>query len=119
MKKWLSLIFAVSLVLSGCGGGDDEPQEQADQNDQDQATNDGGEAVDVAAAEKVYQNSACMNCHGGNLQGGAGPKLIDIGARKTKAEILHIIVNGQGSMPGGMLSGDDAELVASWLASLK
>jgi cytochrome c551 len=113
MKKWLAVLFSLSLVLSGCGGGDDDGGMEVD-------TQEGQDSdVDVARAEEIYKNSACVNCHGGNLGGGAGPSLKNIGSRKSKAEILTIIHEGQGSMPGGMLAGEDAEIVAAWLASMK
>lgn len=34
-------------------------------------------------------------------------------------EIEKIIVDGKGSMPPGLLTGDDAKLVAEWLAEKK
>jgi biotin synthase-like enzyme len=37
----------------------------------------------------------------------------------SKEEILDIIENGKGGMPAGILKGEDAEAVASWLADKK
>jgi cytochrome c551 len=114
MKKWYVLLFSFALILSGCGGGDDESTDQP-ATDRD----DAGGTVDVAAAEEIYKNSACIGCHGAQLGGGAGPSLEQIGSRKSKEEILTVIHEGQGSMAGGLLKGEDAEIVAAWLATMK
>ncbi|OZM56524.1 hypothetical protein CIB95_12190 [Lottiidibacillus patelloidae] len=114
MKKWYILLFSFALILSGCGG-KEEVIDEAPADGQDGTAG----TVDIASAEEIYQNSACIGCHGANLGGGAGPSLKEIGSRKTKAEILSIIHNGQGSMAGGLLQGEDAEIVAAWLATMK
>ena len=127
MKKWLmAALFGTMLVLGACGGaGDDNANEPADTNDggtEEEATDDGatddGGAVDTAAAEDAFQKS-CASCHGQDLSGGAGPDLTSVGSSLSADEILDIIENGQGSMPGGLLSGDDATAVADWLADHK
>ena len=127
MKKWLmAVLFGTMLVLGACGGaGDDNANEPADINDggtEEEATDDGatddGGAVDTAAAEDAFQKS-CASCHGQDLSGGAGPDLTSVGSSLSADEILDIIENGQGSMPGGLLSGDDATAVADWLAEHK
>jgi cytochrome c551 len=120
MKKLLFLFVSATFIFSGCGGAD-EPLDDENVNetgDQGQAAEDGG-TVDVAAAKEIYVNSSCIACHGENLQGVSGPAIHDVGSRRSKEEILNIIHNGQGQMPGGMLQGQDAEIVAAWLASLK
>ncbi|WP_252393400.1 cytochrome c [Hydrogenibacillus sp. N12] len=53
------------------------------------------------------------------MSGGAGPDLRQVGARLSEDEILSIIENGKGTMPGGLLKGDDAKAVAAWLAEKK
>lgn len=125
MKKWLmAVLFGTVLVLGACGGGGDtndteEPadtEESADEGAEESA--DDGGAVDTAAAEDAYKQS-CASCHGQDLSGGAGPDLTTIGSKLSASEIEDIIVNGQGSMPGGLLSGDDATAVAEWLAEHK
>jgi cytochrome c550 len=69
--------------------------------------------------EEIYASSSCIGCHGGNLEGGAGPKLIGIGNSKSKEEILAVIQNGVGIMPAAQLEGEQAEIVAEWLANKK
>lgn len=136
MKKLFSaLILGLILVLSACGGGGDEGTTDESANDEtteeqtgeesgegtDEGTADSGdgETVDTAAAEKVYQNN-CASCHGGELGGGMGPALTEVGTKYSADEIVDIIKNGKGGMPAqGQVSDDDAQLVASWLATMK
>jgi|SRR5690625_165488 len=118
MKKWLmAVLFGTLLVLGACGGGgSDDTQEPADEGTEESAE-DGG-AVDTAAAEDAYKAS-CASCHGDDLSGGAGPALDAVGSDYSADEIEDIIANGKGSMPAGLISGDEATAVAEWLADHK
>ncbi|MEW8986181.1 MAG: cytochrome c551 [Bacillus sp. (in: firmicutes)] len=102
-KKLLALLMGTSLALAACGGGGDEA---------------GGGDKPGADPEKLY-NQKCSSCHGGNLEGGVGPKLSDVGSRLSQEDIESVIANGQGSMPPKLLEGDDASAVAEWLANKK
>ncbi|MBT2685435.1 cytochrome c551 [Bacillus sp. ISL-37] len=102
-KKLLALLMGTSLALAACGGGGDEA---------------GGGDTAGADPEKLY-NQKCSSCHGGNLEGGVGPKLSDVGSRLSQEEIESVIANGQGSMPPKLLEGEDASAVAEWLANKK
>lgn len=126
MKKTLmAVLFALMLVLAACGGGNDAANNDAANNGAANNTeenaanneNDGG-TVDSAQAEDAYKSS-CASCHGQDLSGGAGPDLTNVGSKLSADEIETIIVEGQGSMPGGLLAGDDATAVAEWLAEHK
>lgn len=101
-KKLLALLMGTSLLLAACGSGDEAGGD-------DTATSDG---------EKLYSQN-CMQCHGANLEGGAGTPLTTIGATLSKEEIEDVIVKGKGSMPGGLLEGEEASTVAEWLAEKK
>ncbi|MBP2242017.1 cytochrome c551 [Cytobacillus eiseniae] len=113
-KKLLALLLGSSLVLAACGGGDDAKEETTDKG------STGGETTTANAgdAEKFY-NQKCSSCHGGDLTGGVGPALDTAGANFSKEDIEGIIANGQGAMPAGLLSGDEASQVAEWLAAKK
>ncbi|WLR50549.1 cytochrome c [Bacillus tianshenii] len=131
-KKLLAMLFGSALVLGACGGGgennaseepaeqpaEEQPAEEQPAEEPAEGTEGEGGAVDTAGAEEVYQQS-CASCHGQNLEGGVGPKLADAGSRLSKDDIMSIIQNGQGSMPAGLLQGEDAEKVAAWLAEKK
>lgn len=117
-KSLLAVLFGIALVLGACGGGGDDgaSEEPADTND-DAATeesSDGGEAVDTAAGEEIYQAN-CSSCHGADLSGGAGPDLTQVGSDHTVDEIKDIVTNGQGSMPPGLVEGEDLDVLANWL----
>ncbi|MEN1967309.1 cytochrome c551 [Lentibacillus sp. N15] len=127
MKKWLlAVLFGTALVLGACGGGgDDNASDNNDNGDQateDSGTSDNGGDVDASAAEDAFQSN-CASCHGSDLSGQSGPDLTKVGSKYDKDEIADIIKNGkegdQGTMPPGMASGDDVDLIASWLAEKK
>lgn len=69
---------------------------------------------------KIYETQGCINCHGADMQGGAGAKaLVDTGL--TPEEVAKIAENGQGSMPGGLFKGTDEELqkLSEFISSIK
>lgn len=105
MKKWLvAILFGTLLVLGACGGG---------------GSTDSGKGGDTALdGEALYKNS-CAGCHGNDLSGASGPDLSKVGANHSAEDIKGIIENGQGSMPPGVLKGDEAKAVADWLATHK
>ena len=112
-KKLLALVFGAGLVLAACGGGDDNANTDTS-TDSDTTTQTA--SVD---AEKIV-SAKCITCHGQNLEGqGNFPALNNVGSRLSQDEILNVINNGQGAMPGGIISGEDAQAVAEWLAAKK
>jgi cytochrome c551 len=105
-KKLLTLIMSTTVVmgLAACGGGSSS------------------KSTDTASADpQKIVNQKCSSCHGDQLQGVVGPNLQKIGSKYSKAEILNIIKNGKGGgkMPAGLISGNDADKVAEWLAAKK
>ncbi|WP_456277667.1 cytochrome c551 [Bacillus sp. AK128] len=112
-SKVMVILLGLLLTLTACGGGGDTAQEETT----DGGTTTGG-TTEVSEGEKLYRQS-CANCHGGNLEGNIGPALENVGSKYSEEDILHIIHEGQGSMPKGVLQGSDAEVVAAWLATMK
>ena len=113
-KKLLAALFGSVLMLSACGGGGDD--EEVTMTD-DEA---GGEVTQATDAEQLLEKGTCITCHGGNLEGaGSFPSLNDVGSRLSEEEILNVILNGQGNMPGKLLEGTEAEVVAEWLSQQK
>ena len=109
MKKWLvAILLGVLLVLGACGGSGDSGK----------TGGDSGGTTEASAGEELYKKQ-CASCHGADLAGVSGPGLENVGSHLSSDEILDIIENGQGSMPGGLLTGDDAKEVADWLAEQK
>ncbi|MEH7439271.1 cytochrome c [Neobacillus drentensis] len=111
-KKLLTLLLGTSLVmgLAACGGGDDETKDTG---------NGGTETAQAGDAQKIFDQK-CASCHGGDMKGGMGPNLTKVGSKYSKDEILDILKNGKsGGMPAGLVSGDEADQVADWLAAKK
>ncbi|WP_277586043.1 cytochrome c551 [Psychrobacillus antarcticus] len=113
-KKLLALIFGAGLVLAACGGNDNADKDKDVSTDTETTT----ETASVDAEQVV--NGKCIMCHGQNLEGqGNAPALKNVGARLSQDEILNVIENGQGAMPGNIITGEDAQAVAKWLAEKK
>ncbi|MDQ0218386.1 cytochrome c [Peribacillus cavernae] len=112
-KKLLALLMGTSLVLAACGGGDDDNADKEPANNNNETS-----TADAGDAAEIYKNN-CASCHGQNLEGAVGPKLSDAGSRLSKDEIETTIAEGKGSMPAGIIQGDEASQVADWLAQKK
>ncbi|GEK33458.1 cytochrome c551 [Kurthia sibirica] len=105
MKKLLfALLIGSALTLGACGSNKDD-------------ASDGNKSVKVDG-EKIAQQK-CISCHGSDLSNGSAPDISKIGASKSAADIQKIIEDGQGAMPGGIVTGDEAKAVADWLATQK
>ena len=77
--------------------------------------------ADAKTAAAFYAKT-CAGCHGVNRQGAIGPSLIGVGARYPLEKIEHIAQFGKGrkkqvSMPAGLASPSEADLVARWLVT--
>lgn len=104
----------VFMLVIGIWGGHAAQDREAKSN----GTTEQKTTASAATPDQIFQKN-CAICHGNNLQGGVGPNLQKIGASKTKDDILNQIKNGGGQMPGGIISGDDAQKVADWLSQKK
>jgi cytochrome c551 len=114
MKKLLTALFGAALILAACGG--DDPVTEPAPTETPATDETAAGAYDVAAAESTYQKS-CAMCHGGNLEGqGSNPALVGTGL--SKDDVVAILTEGQGAMPGGLVK-DQAELenLAAWVAA--
>lgn len=112
--KWLLVAFGLILVLTACGGGDGEAPSGEGEGENATTEETGGESSSLASqGEAAYQKS-CISCHGANLEGGMGPALK--GLNLSKEEIVDIIKNGKGSMPGNLAPGNE-EAIAEYLLS--
>ncbi len=114
---WLimSLGIIAMLLMSFKGIGD--MREIASKNEGGQEET---EVTGAVAPEELYQQNGCVACHGGDYQGvGSNPALTGVGDRLAKEEIIDVLVNGRGNMPGGLVSEEQAKEMADWLSSLK
>lgn len=75
------------------------------------------EELFVTDVEKLYLKS-CAGCHANDLTGSAGPDISSVGSNLSAEEIEKVIIEGQGPMPPGLLSDDEAREVAEWLSEM-
>ncbi|MBA9025461.1 MULTISPECIES: cytochrome c550 [Bacillaceae] len=77
-----------------------------------------GEQV-AASPEELYKTKSCIGCHGGNYEGGVGPKLAGVGEHLSVDEVKDIIKNGKGPMPGGLIPEGSIDAMAEFIHGLK
>lgn len=119
MKKLINgaVCIVFLCLLSACGGNNNADKNKTT-TDKTNKTEEKAPATNTANAEATFQQT-CAACHGGDLKSGSAPDLDKIGSKYSKDEILGIIHNGRGNMPAGLLKGDDAQAVATWLSEKK
>lgn len=116
--------FATGFMLLALAGITFLTWQSVANHDWEAAANQGKIVAEVeidteAEGYKILEANSCLSCHGGNLQGGAGsPALIDVNL--TPDEIKEVVINGRGSMPGGLFKGTDEELdvLAEYISTL-
>lgn len=104
MKKFTitipSTILAFALMLSSCGGGQQNAQQEQAKQEETQAVEQVSPEKDFALGAKIF-NEKCIACHQANGQGipGAFPSLVDSDLlRNDKLAAIHQVLNGD---PGG------------------
>lgn len=138
----LALLLAVGAVAFGgaaCGGSDDDDSSDATTEapatteaetvteapatteaetvtDAETVTEEAG--GDVAEGQVIF-NQTCTQCHAenGEGQGPIGPNLAGEGL--SQADIDDVVTNGQGAMPGGLVSGEQFDDVVAYVESIQ
>lgn len=118
MKKYMIALIGTAFLLGACGGNDGNVNDEVPANDVNNEMNDeaanneeaGGE-YDLAAGEEIYVGN-CASCHGSDLSGGSAPGIQGL----SYDEVMAAIENGPGTMPSNIVTGEDAENVAAWVA---
>lgn len=106
IKVFLSIFafgIALTLVL-GIIGYPEQPDQVAQEPE--------GEAVAI----DEFVTKTCAGCHGADLSGGTGPGLVGLNA--SKEQIMEVLKNGKGIMPGNLAAGREEE-VADYLLTLR
>lgn len=99
----LGIVFVIMISFLG-----------VHQRDARENPDEGNDSV-VLDAEGLYKKS-CASCHGGDLTGGGGPDLTEVGDRLSEGEIEDIIINGtDDGMPEGLVNDSEAGEIAEWL----
>ncbi|MEC5422233.1 cytochrome c [Virgibacillus sp. C22-A2] len=101
------------IVISFVGLNQREDIQQAEEGGTEQTDEQEGETT--GDPDEIYQAN-CSSCHGGDLSGGNAPDLTQVGSKLSEEEIQDVIINGQGSMPAGMATDTEAEVLATWLS---
>lgn len=102
-------IGVIAMFLMSFKGLDDMEKIAAQQeNGEEQAVE---ESADANSPDGLYASS-CAGCHAVDGTGGVGPSLVNTSL--SQEEIVEILVNGKGSMPGGLVFGNE-EAVAQYI----
>lgn len=70
---------------------------------------------DAGRGASIYATT-CAGCHGADASGGVGPALR--GSGLTVGEVVAVVSAGRGTMPAGLVSGQDLADVAAYVATL-
>ncbi|WP_419955568.1 c-type cytochrome [Neobacillus niacini] len=96
MMKQLWIVLALLLLLlAGCSSNTADAKRPTD-------------------GEGLYK-FGCLSCHGENLEGLAGPPITNMKAKYSEEEMLKLLNDGAGMMPGGLLTEEEAQTVTMWL----
>ena len=99
---------------------EDEDMEMADEGDgeaTDEVEEPAAEPIELDDAARELFAQTCGSCHtleDAGSAGQVGPELT--GGGYEADAVAAIIADGQGAMPAGLLSGDDADAVAEYVA---
>lgn len=105
----------VAIIVFYVGVNQRDDIRLAEENGGEEVAEEGEVSTDP---EGIFANS-CASCHGQDLSGGVGPDLTNVGSNLSADEIHDIIMNGQGTMPGGLVGNEEATSLADWLAEMK
>lgn len=94
-------------------------QESVPEGEAEEAEEADLELSPEAEAGLVVFNQACTACHaeGGIGDGPIGPNLEGNGL--TNEEIQNVINNGQGTMPGGLVTGQEFDDVVAYVEAIQ
>ncbi|GAK06451.1 cytochrome c [Geomicrobium sp. JCM 19038] len=93
------LIITFSFIGLGAGGDDAED-------------GDSGSGDPVEMADSLFEDN-CLSCHGDNGAGGSAPAIAGMDAEA----VLQAIEEGPGMMPADLVTGEEAEAVAEYVAN--
>ncbi|QOY36984.1 c-type cytochrome [Anaerobacillus isosaccharinicus] len=110
MKKSLLAFIGMVFILAACGGETTTPAPERLQPSDITLP----DTYDEERAQAAYKKS-CAACHGVNLQGGGAYPYPITGI--SKEEMYIAIVQGVGVMPANLVTGEDAENLAVWIAA--
>jgi mono/diheme cytochrome c family protein len=111
----VGILGVIILSFVGANQREDIAEEDGEDVQTEEAQEEESQEGETASDPEQAFESSCASCHGADLSGGAGPELVEVGNRLSEDEIFDIIMNGQGSMPGGLVSEEEAQAISTWL----
>ena len=114
MKPLLPILLA--LLIAGCGGNDDT---LTDGGGTGTSPNEAAPTVEHEEGDRGHDlfASSCSSCHtlaAAGAEGQVGPNLDDLAPDADT--VLQAIEEGPGSMPNDLVTGEDAQAVADFVA---
>ena len=122
MARWVAgMVVAGALLLSACGGDDEETQPaqtQAPPAETQPAETQPGESQQAANGQQIFSEN-CARCHtlaAADATGQVGPNLDDL--QPDKETVVRQVINGGDGMPafGDQLSEEEIDAVATFVA---
>ena len=122
----LIMAFGIGLIffLSVQGVGDQAEiaeEHAAEEGGGEAAEGEGEEGGEEAAAgdfdPEAHAQANCISCHGSSYEGGVGPSLV--ATDLPQEEVEDILINGKGTMPGGLVPEENVAAMAEWVLSLE
>ena len=117
MAFGIGLIFFLSL--EGVNNEAEIAEEQATEEGGGEAAEgeEGGETAEGDFDPEAHAQANCISCHGSSYEGGVGPSLV--GTELAQEDIEDILINGKGTMPGGLVPEENVAAMAEWVLSLE
>ena len=119
MAFGIGLIFFLSV--QGVGDQAEIAEEHAAEEEGGGEAAEGEEGGEEAAAgdfdPEAHAQANCISCHGSSYEGGVGPSLV--ATDLPQEEVEDILINGKGTMPGGLVPEENVAAMAEWVLSLE
>lgn len=64
---------------------------------------------------KDIVQQTCTACHGEQLEGGVGPNIQHATETYSNEELMRILINGKGTMPGEIVNEEEAQEIITYL----
>lgn len=121
IQRTLLLRVTLALAVGACSGAPQPALAKGKHGESGAPAPEHLSATQVQQARTLYDRT-CAGCHGQKMEGVIGPSLVGVGSRYSLAKIEKIAQRGKGkkksvSMPAGLVSPDEAHLLARWLAA--
>ena len=105
----LLLCSALLLTTIACAGDDADKSSETEETEDTQAT----ESDSEPDGEALY-STHCASCHGDDGTGGS-ERGIEGELHHSDEELIDVILNGDGEMPGINVTEEEAQAIVDWM----